>query len=118
VKNKAFYSLLHSQNNQKIEASNMARESLFKAAKGLIRVKAKVESGNIREIQIAGDFFMYPEDELWKLEQFLVGTEVNPNRILTRVKTFYKKSDIITPGVIPEDFAEAIVRAVCSTLST
>lgn len=95
----------------------MIGEGSYKAAKGLIRVKAKVESGNLREIQIAGDFFMYPEDELWKLERFLIGTEVSRDRILSKIKTFYKRSDIATPGVTPEDFAEAIVRAVGGSAS-
>ena len=87
-------------------------EGSFKAAKGLIRVKAKVESGILKEIQIAGDFFMHPEDGLWDLERFLVGTEVNREQILSRLWSFYKQSSILTPGVVPEDFAEAIFKAI------
>lgn len=90
-------------------------EGSYKAAKGLIRIKASVESGNIGEIQIAGDFFMYPEDRLWELERFLAGTEANRDEILSKVKTFYEKTNVQTPGVVPEDFAEAIVRTVCGS---
>ncbi len=90
----------------------MTLEGSYKAAKGLIRVKAKVESGNLREIQIAGDFFLYPEDQLWELERILVGTEVSRDKILSKVKNFYKQADISSPGVAPEDFAEAIVRTI------
>jgi len=87
-------------------------EGSYKAAKGLIRVKAEVESGQIREIQIAGDFFMYPEDGLWELESALKGTAVSRDKILSKVKTFYEQANVLTPGVMPEDFTEAIIRAV------
>ncbi|MFH0896510.1 MAG: lipoate protein ligase C-terminal domain-containing protein [Candidatus Bathyarchaeota archaeon] len=93
-------------------------EGSYKAAKGLIRVMAKVESGSLREIQIAGDFFMYPEDGLWDLERFLVGTEVSREQILSKVKSFYEHSGVFTPGVVPEDFAEAIIRAVSVSASS
>jgi len=93
-------------------------EGSYKAAKGLIRVKAEVESGGLREIQIAGDFFMYPEDSLWELERALVGTEVSRDKILSRVKAFYERTGVLTPGVVPEDFAEAIVRAVGGSASS
>lgn len=87
-------------------------EGSYKAAKGLIRVKVEVESGHIREIQIAGDFFMYPEDGLWELESTLKGTAVSRNKILPKVKAFYERTKVLTPGVTPEDFAEAVTRAV------
>ncbi len=90
----------------------MEREGSYKAAKGLIRVKARVESGKLGEIQIAGDFFMYPEDQLWELERSLVGTCITRDKILSKVKAFYKDLNIVTPGVTSEDFTEAIVRAV------
>ena len=44
-------------------------EASYKAAKGLIRIKATVDGEKIKDIQIAGDFFMYPEDRLWELER-------------------------------------------------
>ena len=87
-------------------------EGTYKAAKGLIRVKIETNLGKIRNIQIAGDFFMYPEDALWDLEQTLVGVKTSREEILTEMKAFYKRTGVITPGVIPEDFAEAVVRAV------
>lgn len=93
-------------------------EGSYKAAKGLIRVKAEVESGSLREIQIAGDFFMYPEDRLWDLERVLVGAEISRDKILSRVKRFYERSGLLTPGVVPEDFAEAIMRAVSGSASS
>ena len=87
-------------------------EGTYKAAKGLIRVKVDTDSGRIRTIQIAGDFFMYPEEKLWELEQTLMGVKTNREEILSKMKAFYKLTGIVTPGVIPEDFTEAIVRAI------
>lgn len=87
-------------------------EGSYKAAKGLIKVKAKVESGSLQEIQISGDFFMHPEDRLWDLERVLVGTEVNRDKFVSKLKNFYEQEGILTPGVVPEDFAEAIIRTV------
>ncbi len=87
-------------------------EGTYKAAKGLIKVRVEIEAGRIREVQIAGDFFMYPEDRLWELENTLKGTSINRDKILSKVQAFYEKSNVLTPGVTPEDFTEAIVRAV------
>ena len=90
-------------------------EGSYKAAKGLIRVRAEVRLGQLSEVQISGDFFMYPEDGLWDLEQTLVGTEVSRDKILSKIKAFYKIGNILTPGVVPEDFVEAIFRTIGTT---
>ena len=87
-------------------------ESSYKAAKGLIRVRVRMAHEKVKNITISGDFFMYPEDELWKLEKALVGTSVKREDILSTIRQFYESRNILTPGVSPEDFAEAIVRGV------
>lgn len=92
-------------------------EGSYKAAKGLIRVKAKIQSGYLSEIQISGDFFMYPEDGLWNLERALIGTEVSHDEILSKIRAFYDGECVLTPGVVPEDFAEAIFRTIGDTTS-
>jgi hypothetical protein len=86
-------------------------EGTYKASKGLIRVKIEVATNMIKKIQISGDFFMYPEDALWELERFLVGTAIKRREVLTRVQTFYERTRIVTPGVAPEDITEAITRS-------
>lgn len=90
-------------------------EGSYKAAKGLIRVNVKVETDRIREVVISGDFFMYPEDGLWELEKLLVGSKADRAEVLSKIKVFYEKTKILTPGVIPEDFTEAIMRGVEGT---
>ncbi len=94
-----------------MDESNLG-EGTFKAQKGLIRVTAEAKSSEIESITIAGDFFMYPEDRLWELEERLKGTRTGKQDITDRIKEFYGNEDILSPGVTPEDFAEAIVRAL------
>jgi hypothetical protein len=90
----------------------MSGEGSFKAAKGLIRVLVAIADDAIGSIQISGDFFMYPEDALWDMERTLVGVKTDRTAILSKVSEFYRSTGVLTPGVEPEDFAEAIVRSV------
>ena len=92
--------------------NSLMGEGSYKASKGLIRVKVHVENDKIKNIRISGDFFMYPEDELWKLEDTLVGTSIEKEEILLKIRQFYKRTSLLTPGVNPEDFTEAVMRAV------
>jgi lipoate-protein ligase A len=87
-------------------------EGSFKAAKGLIRVSVRVEDGRIRDVVISGDFFMYPEDELWEMEKFLLGSRADRTEVLSGIRLFYEKTGVLTPGVTPEDFTEAIMRGI------
>ena len=87
-------------------------EGSFKAAKGLIRVRVESKSSQIANITISGDFFMYPEDSLWELEKKLRGTKTRREEVIQKISEFYRTGNVLTPGVSPEDFAEAIARAL------
>ncbi len=78
----------------------------------MIKVELELEDDKISEISISGDFFMYPEDALEKLESLLVGVKADRKTLLTKVKTFYDSADVRTPMVEPEHWVEAIMRAV------
>jgi len=90
-------------------------EGSYKAPKGLIRVKITTKGSEISEITIAGDFFMYPEDLLWDLERTLRGTPTSKERVLAKIEGFYNSTGVLTPGVTPQDFTEAIMRAVAAS---
>lgn len=90
----------------------MSGEGSYKAAKGLIRVQVAIADDAIDAIQISGDFFMYPEDALWDLERSLVGAPTDRTAILLKITGFYRRTGVLTPGVEPGDFTEAIVRSV------
>jgi len=83
-----------------------------KAQKGLIRVRLSLRGEMLARPLISGDFFMYPEDRLWELERDLEGCATCREEIAGRVRAFYHRSGVATPGVNPEDFAEAVMRAV------
>jgi len=87
-------------------------EGSYKASKGLIRVRVTTKESEIKEITIAGDFFMYPEDLLWELERNLHGIPASRERIHAKIEGFYNSTGVLTPGVTPQDFVEAIMRAV------
>ncbi|MCJ7610387.1 lipoate--protein ligase family protein [Candidatus Bathyarchaeota archaeon] len=89
-------------------------EGSYKAPKGLIRVKISTKGSTISEITISGDFFMHPEELLWKLEKTLLGADAIREAILSRVQDFYRSTGALTPGVTPQDFSEAVMRALSS----
>lgn len=84
----------------------------FKAPKGVIKVDLELEDDKISGISITGDFFMYPEDALEKLESSLVGVRADRKTLLTKVEEFYGSAEVQTPMVEPDHWVEAIMRAV------
>ena len=69
-------------------------------------------TGNrISRISISGDFFMYPEDAIEKLERALKGVEAQKEALLAAVQKFYSSTGTLTPMVEPEHWVEAILRA-------
>ncbi|WP_286974171.1 lipoate protein ligase C-terminal domain-containing protein [Acetomicrobium sp. UBA5826] len=84
----------------------------FKAPKGIIKVFVKLAEGVISQIQISGDFFMYPEEALDDLEQLLVGTNAERAELSKLIEQFYEQRQIQTPMLTPDCFVEAIMRAV------
>lgn len=60
---------------------------------------------------------MYPGDSLWELEWVLLGASAGREDVLLKVKEFYQKTYVLSPGLVPEDFMEAIVRGMCDVTS-
>jgi len=87
------------------------REASYKATKGLIRVRLDTQEGVIKDLEISGDFFMYPEDMLWELEKFLVGKRIEKSTLVDVISGFYSRFGIRSPGITPEDFATVILLA-------
>ena len=80
----------------------------YKARKGLIKVRTSIEKGVIKELEISGDFFLYPEDALWMLREYLTNTPIDYEIILSKIKSFIEKENVQLLGSTPEDFAKAI----------
>jgi hypothetical protein len=83
----------------------------FKAPKGVIKVELELAGDSISHISITGDFFMYPEDALERLERALVGVKLDRESLLVAVRRFYSSTGTRTPMVEPEHWVEAIARA-------
>jgi len=83
----------------------------FKAPKGVIKVELELTNDAISQVSISGDFFMYPEDALERLEQTLVGVKADRESLLAAVQRFYGSTGAQTPMVEPEHWVEAILRA-------
>jgi len=79
-------------------------------AKKLIRITAELVGDEVRDLMLSGDFFMIPEDGLPKLESALNGAHLDRDGILKRVRAVYERDAIRTPGIGPEDFAEAMMK--------
>lgn len=93
----------------KVAGSVRVAEVDYKATK-LIRVTAELADGKILDIMVSGDFFMIPKDALPKLESCLKGSTLNREVLIERLHEFYEKNKVQTPGVVPEDFVEAIMK--------
>ncbi len=84
----------------------------FKAPKGVIKVELELTDDKISRISLSGDFFMYPEDALERLERALLGVKAERENLLAAVQGFYSSTGAQTPMVEPEHWVEAILRAV------
>ncbi len=81
-----------------------------RAQKGVIKARLTVDTETLRivEARITGDFFLYPEDALWKLEESLRGAAVA--EVADRVRDALKEAKLV--GSTAEDFIEALMEAV------
>jgi len=84
---------------------------LYKAKGGLIRTVETVEGSRLNEVEISGDFQFCPKEDLSRLENSLMQTTFERETIQGRIEAFYEKEEVETPGVSPEDLAEAVVTA-------
>ena|GEM_PF-470128 len=84
----------------------------YKAKKGLIRATVVLDdSGSIiRSARITGDFFLYPEEALWRIEESLPNTKISD--LETKIRKLFAELNIILVGSSVEDFLEAFRRAV------
>ena len=103
----------------------MRTEVEHKAKKGVVRVSILAEQIDpldtlqINQINITGDFFFHPEEKLEKLESILNGLKfpkTDSSEILVNIEqkivAFYKTEGIISPGLRPCDFAKALFKAL------
>ncbi len=86
-------------------------ETAFKAPGGLIRVVARMRGQLIDDLSISGDFTLLPAFAVGALEQAVRGLNALPETLLRRLHEVYAALGIQSPGVKPDDFAQAIAAA-------
>lgn len=96
----------------KVAGSTFIAESAYKAPGGLIRVTLEFEEDRILDVLISGDFWMYPEVKLEKLEERLRGVRLRAEDVLNAVSSFYSEEEVEVLSVTPEDFTRAIMQTV------
>lgn len=84
-------------------------KSIFKAGK-LIKIELTYDD-KILDIRIRGDFFLYPEDSLEKLQKHLVGVALDKRAIAGRIDAVLLQENITPFGFTSGQLAEAIVGA-------
>ena len=85
-------------------------KNIYKAGK-LLKVSLRYDS-TIEEIQITGDFFLYPEEGIEKLQLQLIGTELTREKLIQKIDQILKTEKIEPFGFTPEQLAEAIMGAL------
>jgi len=88
------------------------REGLHKARSGLIRVLLRTAGKEITDIIISGDFILSPEHYIDEMEKALLGVEAEREKVLKKLQEFYKENTFQSPQTYPEDFTEAIMKAL------
>ena len=88
------------------------KEGLHKSKSGLIRALVRIEDGKIADIIISGDYILTPEHCIDLMEKALIGIETGRENILARLKDFYGQNTFQSPQTHPEDFTEAIIKAI------
>jgi len=88
------------------------REGLHKARSGLIRVLLRTDGKEITDIIISGDFILSPEHYIDEMEKALLGVEAEREKVLKKLQEFYKENTFQSPQTYPEDFTEAIMKAL------
>jgi hypothetical protein len=82
---------------------------LKKPGQKLIKIDLEYENNKIINIQIKGDFFLYPEESIEKLEKILIGEDINKKNLIKKINNFFKINNIVPYGISSESIVEAII---------
>ncbi len=92
---------------KKIIKINNTKQYLYKVPGGkLLKIKIEINNNRINSIQILGDFFLYPEEALTKIETAL--TQCEKQQCLSKIKEIIINEKIQLLGFSPEDLNNLI----------
>ncbi len=92
--------------------SSKIKQGIHKSKGGLIRSFVTIENSIIKDIRISGDFFLFPEEAIFKILEQLKGTPAKREEIQKNIEETYEKENIQSPGTAPSDFTESIMKAL------
>jgi lipoate-protein ligase A len=84
-------------------------ERVYKSPGGLIRASAVERDGQLYNVHLSGDFFLYPAERLPELEQTLEGVPVDAAQIEQRITAFFETRAVEALGIQPSDLAQTLV---------
>ncbi|MCX6028097.1 MAG: biotin/lipoate A/B protein ligase family protein [Chloroflexi bacterium] len=96
----------------KIHEDVHVAEGAFKAPGGLIRVTVRVREGRVDDLELAGDFTVFPAAAVGALQVSARGAELTRDALAARFAAAYRDHAIQAPGVTPEHLADAVLAAV------
>ncbi len=83
------------------------KKIIYKAPNGkLLRIQIDIDGDIIKNIKIAGDFFIHPEKAILDIERFLVGKKIND--IETALREFLLNNNVMIIGFKPTDLFNAL----------
>ena len=65
-----------------------------------------MEEKTIAHVELSGDFYFYPAEQLADLEAALAGVQLE--NVEQTIAKFYEEHNIESPGVTPADFAQVL----------
>jgi len=74
----------------------------------LIRLRAQIGGGRIKEIRITGDFFLHPEERIGELETALAGKKLERVTLQKTVEQALSDCEIV--GFSESDMVNALMR--------
>jgi len=90
----------------------MQSQSIYKVPQGkLLKIFVEYDEKNnvIRDIQITGDFFAYPEEAVELMEKKLRNTVIEREQLLEKIQSIIAEYHIQFIGVNPEGLTQAIL---------
>jgi len=97
--------------NLKISGRSYLGEAIQKTPGGLLRALVETLDDKIEDIMITGDFSFVPQGQVKTLEAELIQKEVAQEALSRTIHDFYRRYDVESPGMTPEDIASVIVQA-------
>lgn len=88
------------------------KKAIYKVPNGkLLKIFLAEQEGLIASLKITGDFFLYPEENIEKLEEFFIGTRLEKEALMARLNEFFTTYPTTFFGLDAESLISTILTA-------